>query len=108
MRNTRYDLQNKNITFNAIYKYDLFDLGMVYRSEGVIQWNLGLQYVFGAALLIPVSVHNFVVHVVHRTVFLSHRFRHGSGTERDRRLHHYQHHRSHEHGRNGAYTQKAT
>jgi len=74
---------------------------MVRRSERAIQRNLGFQYVPGTAFPILVPVHHIAVHVVHRAVLLSHRFRHGPGTERDRRVHHHKHHRGYEHCWNG-------
>lgn len=61
--------------------------GMVHRSEGIVQRNIGFQHVFGTSFLIVVPIHDTVVHVVHRAVFLSHRFRHGPGTQRLRCLH---------------------
>jgi len=76
---------------------------MVHRSERAVQRNIGFQHVPGTALPVSVPVHGTVVHVVHRTVLLSHRFRHGPGTERNRRLHDHKHHRSYEHRWNGTY-----
>lgn len=81
-------------------------LGMVHRSERVVQRNFRLQHVFGTSFLIPVPVHGTAVHVVHRAVFLSDRLRDDPGTERNRRLHHYQHHRIYEHCRNGTYNKR--
>lgn len=45
---------------------------MVHRSERAIQWHLGLQYVFRTTFPIPVSIHYIAIHVVYRSVFLSH------------------------------------
>lgn len=76
---------------------------MVYRSERVVQRNLGLQYVFGTTFLITLPVHNTSIHMVYCTVFLSHRFCHGSGTKWNRCLHYYQYYRSYKHCWNGTY-----
>lgn len=82
----------------------LFHPGMVRRSEGIVQRNLGFQHVPGTAFPVPVPVHDIAVHVVHRAVLLSHGFRHGPGTERNRRVHHHKHNRSYEHRWNGTFT----
>lgn len=80
---------------------DLFEIGMVHRSKRFVQRNLGFQHVFGAALSVSFLVHDIAVYVVHRAIFLSHRFRHGPGTNRNRRVHDHQHHWSYKHCRNG-------
>lgn len=45
---------------------------MVHRSERVVQRYLRLQYVFGTTFPIFVPFHDIAVHMVYRSVFLSH------------------------------------